>query len=813
MIQRRYRQFIESQRAGLGAGFVAGLISLFLILIGVPINIPSLGLFSIFLVIFIFGTTLARKLYEESLGTLLKNALTMGVLAAIMIFLFMSLINRWQADGIEVKQYFDAVNADTMSTFSGVPASELFANPARDPITDAYAEGAMLRTNPMRLSFDQDTGLLFQIGLTGSPWFKINMIIGGFYGFMLVLIVVGLGGALITRGAIRAELGRRYRTQVVGPISANPISHWFVLLLPVLAFALFWLTVGHGVRGSNGDYSSINPVIGLGSSAETVQLLLVFGIVLFGLVAMRATQPNDWNLTYMVRLAVVGAVIGLLMLVAIYRIAVSRSYFIATTHSPAGSETLSILVTVLVAVVLLVQNALALRQSGHLETQFAATSALFIIMLMPMHLNRYQNDVMTLVGINVLLGLGLNIVVGYAGLLDLGYVAFFALGAYSYAFLSSNQEEFDSKGNLIGLKFAGNDDVVIKLAGWVTITAIVTAIVVAVGLYWWRRRGAATAPVSGGGRFALAGRSRRRAVTAGPTRPTLINLPERPSMGVTVLLTVIAITVSLVVTAVLQGTGAFDRLFSHASPFLMGLAVGLIVSGLAGIALGIPVLRLRGDYLAIVTLGFGEIIRLLFNNLRDYTGGPKGILQIPRPLPENASGAVTYLSLVYLVFIGAGLIAFFSARLKSSRMGRSWTAMRSDEDIAQSMGIQLVQSKLTAFAIGAAFAGIGGVLFAARQRNIFPNDFQLDVSIEVLSLVIIGGMGSIPGVIMGAVTLIGIPEVLRDLATYRILVFGALLIVMVIVRPEGLLPEPMAQLQAKARALAQALKPEQQEGD
>ncbi len=236
MIQRRYRQFIESQRAGLGAGFVAGLVSLFLILIGIPINIPSLGLFSVLLVVFIFGTTLARKLHEESLATLLKNALTMGVVAALMIFLFMSLINRWQADGVDVKEYLDAVNANTMSTFSGVPASELFANPSRDLITGEYPEGAVLRTNPMRLSFDKDTGLIFQLGLTGSPWFKINLIIGGFYGFMLVLIAIGLGGALITRGAIQVELGRRYRTQVAGPISANPISHWFVLLLPHTGF-------------------------------------------------------------------------------------------------------------------------------------------------------------------------------------------------------------------------------------------------------------------------------------------------------------------------------------------------------------------------------------------------------------------------------------------------------------------------------------------------------------------------------------------------------------------------------------------------
>jgi branched-chain amino acid transport system permease protein len=254
--------------------------------------------------------------------------------------------------------------------------------------------------------------------------------------------------------------------------------------------------------------------------------------------------------------------------------------------------------------------------------------------------------------------------------------------------------------------------------------------------------------------------------------------------------------------AVILDQLGFRDLVKGASPFLVGLLAGVIVSGLAGIMLGIPVLRLRGDYLAIVTLGFGEIIRLLFNNLRDWTGGPQGVLQIPRPLPDNASGAPTYLAIVYLVFIGAALVAFFSMRLKQSRIGRAWSAMRSDEDIAQSMGVNLIQTKLTAFAIGAAFAGIGGVLFAARQRNIFPGDFKLDVSIEVLSLVIIGGMGSIPGVIMGAVVLIGIPEVLRELSTYRIMAFGALLVTMVIIRPKGLLPAPTAQLKERARALA-----------
>ena len=430
------------------------------------------------------------------------------------------------------------------------------------------------------------------------------------------------------------------------------------------------------------------------------------------------------------------------------------------------------------------QNVFALRTPERFESQFAGTMALAILLILPLYLDQYQNDVMTLVGINVLLGLGLNIVVGYAGLLDLGYVAFFALGAYTYAFLSSNQVLVDGSGNPTGLKFEGNDETVIRMAAWVFTTVIVATVIIGGGLYWWRRSQAA----------------RTRRVT---TRRQLLDLDDRPSRGITLVLTVIAIATSLLFAVLLDNSSLYHRLFDDTSPFFIGLVAGVIVSGLSGIMLGIPVLRLRGDYLAIVTLGFGEIIRLLFTNLRDFTGGPQGVLQIPRPLPEDASGAVSYLSLVYLIFMGAGMVAFFSARLKQSRTGRAWSAMKSDEDIAQSMGVNLVQSKLTAFAIGAAFAGIGGVLFAARQRNIFPNDFRLDVSIEVLSLVIIGGMGSIPGVIMGAVALIGVPEVLRELSTYRILVFGALLVTMVIIRPKGLLPAPTPQLQERARALAQ----------
>ena len=777
MILTRFQQFLGSTRQGVTSGFAAGLVILFLILIGIPINIQSLALFLLLLVILAFGVRLARRMLDAgaTFAHLLKNALAMSVVAALIVFLLMSLINRWQAKGIDVKNYFDAVSLTTMNVLSGVPEAELHPNPAKDVMTGEYPEGAKLRTDPMRLTFDSETGLRLKLGLTGEAWVDVNLIIGGFYGFMLLLGGVGVAGALITWAANTANLGR-YRKRTAGYLSENPVVHWVVLCLPLLLFGFLWLT-----KGQDG----IKPIIRIGGGGQEVQLLTGFAIILFGLVAMRAAQPVDWKLAYPVRVGIVSALVAGLTALAIWRIVSDKIYFIATSDQPRGHELLCVIIVLLVAGAAIVQNVLALRTPERFESQLAATLALAILLILPLYLDQYQNDVMTLVGINILLGLGLNIVVGYAGLLDLGYVAFFALGAYTYAFLSSNQVLVDASGNPDGLKFEGNDEVVIRVAAWAFTAVIVATVIIVGGLFLWRRS-------------RLAHNTR-----AMPRRQVLPLDDGRPTRSVTALLTVIAIAASLFFAALLDNSSLYHDLFNGASPFLVGLVAGVIVSGLSGIMLGIPVLRLRGDYLAIVTLGFGEIIRLLFTNLRDFTGGPQGILQIPRPLPENASGPVSYLSIIYLVVMGAGLVAFSSARLKQSRTGRAWSAMKSDEAIAQSMGVNLVQSKLTAFAIGAAFAGIGGVLFAARQRNIFPNDFKLDVSIEVLSLVIIGGMGSIPGVIMGAVALIGVPEVLRELSTYRILAFGALLVTMVIIRPKGLLPAPTPQLQERARALVQ----------
>ena len=295
---------------------------------------------------------------------------------------------------------------------------------------------------------------------------------------------------------------------------------------------------------------------------------------------------------------------------------------------------------------------------------------LAVILVAPWRLGLFMSEVMTIVGLYVLLGLGLNIVVGYAGLLDLGYVAFFAIGAY--------------------------------------VTALITS-------------------------------------------PEIMNL---------------------------------NWSFWSAIPFAVFFGI------LAGVLLGVPVLKMRGDYLAIATMGFGEIIRLLVlsDALRPFLGGSQGIGQIakPRVLGFVFKGPQ---EIYYLIIAGCLLVIFVSWRLKDSRIGRAWKAMREDEDVAQAMGINLVSNKLLAFGTGAGFAALSGVIFGSKIGSIYPHSFNIMVSINIVCLIIFGGIGSIPGVIVGAAALIGLPELLREFAEYRFLVYGIALVVMMLIRPEGLWPE------------------------
>lgn len=342
------------------------------------------------------------------------------------------------------------------------------------------------------------------------------------------------------------------------------------------------------------------------------------------------------------------------------------------------------------------------------------------------------------------LALGLNIVVGFAGLLDLGYIAFYAVGAYLWGFFGSQQ------------------------------------------MYNLR---------------AVAG------VTSVHT-----DYPLDPNL------------------------------------FWLFLALGVIVAAFTGVMLGTPVLRLRGDYLAIVTLGFGEVIRVLANNLDkplNITNGPQGITQIQRPdLPPNlvspdflswlsglAGRQIGQVDVYGYFFYFLGLLLLITTiivaqRLENSRLGRAWTAIREDEVAAIAMGVPLVRSKLAAFAIGASFSGAMGVVFAANRSFISPETFSLTASISVLVMVILGGLGSIPGVIVGAavVTILNIDflqtlslELSRlrqgtgmipllgvawadlpnqlDPARYQRLVFGIILILMMIFRPEGIIPSRRRKLE------------------
>ena len=221
------------------------------------------------------------------------------------------------------------------------------------------------------------------------------------------------------------------------------------------------------------------------------------------------------------------------------------------------------------------------------------------------------------------------------------------------------------------------------------------------------------------------------------------------------------------------------------------LPVGGILAILAGLALGFPVLRLRGDYLAIVTLGFGEIIRLGLQNWTELTGGPRGISDIPRPgffgLKLDINDATLYI--YYLVLAAVVITIIAVSRLKDSRVGLALQALREDEIASEAMGINVHGVKLTAFALSACWAGVAGVIFAAKTTYINPSSFTFMDSAMILSMVVLGGMGSISGVVIAALVLILAPEYLRAFSEYRMLIFGAIMVAMMLFRPQGLVSD------------------------
>jgi len=223
--------------------------------------------------------------------------------------------------------------------------------------------------------------------------------------------------------------------------------------------------------------------------------------------------------------------------------------------------------------------------------------------------------------------------------------------------------------------------------------------------------------------------------------------------------------------------------------FWMAMPIAVLISVMVGVLFGIPVLGVRGDYLAVATMGLGEIVRVVVQSdaAAPLLAGAQGILQIPKPRIGGFELADP-VALFFLTLVCAGFAAYCAWRLESSRLGRAWMAVRDDEDVAQALGINLVKVKLLAYGLGAAFAGLSGSIFAVMLTSVYPSSFQLLVSINVLALIIVGGMGSLPGVIVGSLALVGLPELLREFGEYRYLFYGVALIVMMRIRPEGLWP-------------------------
>ena len=257
------------------------------------------------------------------------------------------------------------------------------------------------------------------------------------------------------------------------------------------------------------------------------------------------------------------------------------------------------------------------------------------------------------------------------------------------------------------------------------------------------------------------------------------------------------------------GAYCYAILAQHGVGFWTTLPIAALLTGALGLLLGFPVLRLRGDYLAIVTLGFGEIIRILLNNLDSLTNGPKGINNIPKPglfnivfTRKGGAGETPFHELVgipfsteqrgiflYLIILGLCLLTLWVInRLLRMPIGRAWEALREDEIACRSLGVNTTGIKLSAFAIGAAFAGLAGAFYAAFQGSVTPDSFTFWESAIMLAIVVLGGMGSQTGVILAALALTVIPEIAREFSQYRMIIFGAVMVLMMIWRPQGLIP-------------------------
>ncbi|MFH1074690.1 MAG: branched-chain amino acid ABC transporter permease [Candidatus Firestonebacteria bacterium] len=284
--------------------------------------------------------------------------------------------------------------------------------------------------------------------------------------------------------------------------------------------------------------------------------------------------------------------------------------------------------------------------------------------------------------------------------------------------------------------------------------------------------------------------------------PFFINRPDYLSVFViTMIYIILALGLNIVVGfcgllalgfAAFYGIGAYITAIltvKFGFTFFPAIIFVIIGSGIVGFASGLPVMRLRGDYLAIVTLGLGEITRIFINNFESLTNGPKGISGIPNPSFFGISFTTPW-SFYYLLLVFTGFSIYLVRALENSRIGRAWIAIREDEIAASSVGINITKMKLFAFVLGSIMAGLAGFLFAQFQTFVSPDSFTFIDSAMILCAVVLGGLGSIPGVIIGSIILSMLPELLRDImpgfADYRMLFFGMILIVMMLFRPQGI---------------------------
>lgn len=226
-------------------------------------------------------------------------------------------------------------------------------------------------------------------------------------------------------------------------------------------------------------------------------------------------------------------------------------------------------------------------------------------------------------------------------------------------------------------------------------------------------------------------------------------------------------------------------------PFWPGLILSALIAAAFGVLLAFPALRLSGDYLAIVTLGAGEIIRITLNNLDEITGGPNGLLGIEHPrfwLNKDSFGVASE-PYYFLILILVIIVAYLLSRIERSRLGRAWLALREDELAASCMGVSPVWTKLSAFGIGGFIAGMAGCVFASKQGTVSPDSFDFVVSVTILAMVVLGGLGSISGTLLGAFILSILPELLRGFDAYRMLLFGLAMTLMMLFRPQGIIGE------------------------